>query len=62
MKNNASANTAILACYGWEDLNPGHDFYQNDRGQIRYTLSPEARREVLARLVELNLKMAKGEF
>jgi len=54
MKNNALASTAILAFYGWDDIDPGHDFYQNDRGQTRYTLSPEARREVLARLVELN--------
>jgi hypothetical protein len=57
----AEMDRAILACYGWEDLNPGHDFYQNDRGQTRYTLSPEARREVLARLVELNLEMAARE-
>jgi len=58
----AAMDRAILACYGWEDLNPGHDFYQNDRGQTRYTLSPEARREVLRRLVGLNEKIAKGEF
>jgi hypothetical protein len=57
----AAMDRAILACYGWEDLNPGHDFYQNDRGQTRYTLSPEARREVLARLVELNLEIAARE-
>jgi len=42
---------AILACYDWDDLEPGHNFYQNDRGQTRYTIPPEARREVLARLV-----------
>ena len=58
----AEMDRAILACYGWEDLEPSHNFYQNDRGQTRYTLSPEARREVLARLVELNEKIAKGEF
>ncbi|MBO9369413.1 MAG: hypothetical protein J7555_11800 [Chloroflexi bacterium] len=57
----AAMDRAILACYGWEDLNPGHDFYPNDRGQTRYTLSPEARREVLARLVELNLEIANQE-
>ena len=61
MKNNALASTAVLACYGWEDLNPGHDFYQNDRGQTRYTLSPAARREVLARLVGLNLEIVGRE-
>jgi hypothetical protein len=57
----AAMDRAILACYGWEDLNPGHDFYQNDRGQTRYTLSPEARRQVLARLVGLNLEIAGRE-
>jgi len=57
----AEMDRAILACYGWDDIDPGHDFYQNDRGQTRYTLSPEARREVLARLVELNLEMAGRE-
>jgi len=53
----AEMDRAILACYGWEDLEPGHDFYQNDRGQTRYTLSPDTRREVLARLVGLNIKI-----
>jgi hypothetical protein len=53
---------AILACYGWEDLEPSHNFYQNDRGQTRYTISPEARRKVLARLVELNLEIASQEW
>jgi hypothetical protein len=58
----AAMDRAILACYGWEDLEPGHDFYQNDRGQTRYTISPAARREVLARLVGLNMEIAKGGF
>jgi len=52
----AEMDRAILACYGWEDLAPNHNFYQNDRGQTRYTISPEARREVLVRLLMLNLK------
>jgi hypothetical protein len=54
----ATMDRAILACYGWEDLNPGHDFYQNNRDQTRYTVSPEARREVLRRLLELNAVLA----
>jgi len=57
----AAMDRAILACYGWEELEPGHDFYQNDRGQTRYTLSPNARREVLGRLVQLNEKIAHQE-
>jgi hypothetical protein len=51
----AEMDRAILACYGWEDLELSHNFYQNDRGQTRYTISPEARREVLVRLLQLNL-------
>ena len=49
---------AILACYGWDDINPKHGFYQNERGQVRFTISPKARREILHRLLELNLKIA----
>ena len=52
---------AILACYGWADLDPGHGFHKNERGQTRYTISPTARRELLRRLLELNLKIAAEE-
>ena len=52
---------AVLACYGWQDIYLQHDFYQNDRGQTRFTISPEARREVLARLLDLNLRIAAKE-
>jgi len=51
---------AILACYGWEDVDLRYDFYPNDRGQMRYTVSPEARQALLRRLVELNLRLAEG--
>lgn len=57
----AEMDRAILACYGWEELEPGHNFYANDRGQTRYTISPEARRELLARLLRLNLQMRSEE-
>ena len=49
---------AVLKAYGWEDIDPGHDFHQvpylpeNDR--IRFTLSERVRLEVLRRLSELN--------
>jgi len=52
---------AILACYGWHDLNPNHGFYQNGRGQRRYTIAPEARIEILRRLLTLNLEIAAKE-
>jgi hypothetical protein len=57
----AEMDRAILACYGWEDVDLRHDFYPNDRGQMRYTVSPEARRELLRRLLELNQKIAEGK-
>jgi len=60
---------AILACYGWTDpsagsgqaIDPGHGFHQNERGQTRYTISPAARREILRRLLALNLEIAARE-
>jgi hypothetical protein len=51
---------AILACYGWEDLSLDHGFYPNDRGQVRFTVAPDARRELLVRLLELNVSLASG--
>jgi hypothetical protein len=50
---------AVLACYGWDDIDPQHDFYQNDRGQTRFTVSPQVRREILERLLDLNNTLAK---
>lgn len=52
---------AVLACYGWEDLAPEHGFFQNERGQTRYTVSSVARREILRRLLDLNLSIAEEE-
>ncbi len=52
---------AILACYGWQNIDLGHGFHQNERGKTRYTISPDAHREILPRLLELNLAMAENE-
>ncbi|MBF0102566.1 MAG: N-6 DNA methylase [Desulfobacterales bacterium] len=49
---------AVLKAYHWQDIPLAHDFYdveylpENDR--IRYTISPEARKEILKRLLWLN--------
>lgn len=49
---------AVLASYGWQDLDLAHDFHEmpylpvNDR--CRFTVSEHARRAVLRRLSELN--------
>ena len=51
-------DVAVLAAYGWTDIALGHGFHavdflpENDR--VRFTISPQARREVLKRLLELN--------
>lgn len=55
----------IREAYGWQTLDFQHDFYEvetlpeNDR--VRYTISPDARREVLKRLLALNHERAAAE-
>ncbi|MGZ3625707.1 MAG: hypothetical protein ACXVB7_21710, partial [Ktedonobacteraceae bacterium] len=39
--------------YGWDDLVLEHGFHETKQG-VRYTISEEARREVLGRLLQLN--------
>ncbi len=56
---------AVLDAYGWNDIQLRHDFYdveylpENDR--IRFTIHPDARKEVLKRLLELNHKIHAEE-
>jgi hypothetical protein len=49
---------AVLEAYGWGDIALRHDFYEVDylpeNDRVRYTIHPDARREVLKRLLELN--------
>ena len=44
----------VLKAYGWEDIDLAHDFYEVDylpeNDRVRYTISPDARKEVLKRL------------
>ncbi len=51
-------DTAILACYGWQDVDLGHDFHQNERGQTRFMPAAEARRVLIERLLQLNGSLA----
>ncbi len=44
---------AVAAAYGWTDLDLDHGFHETKQG-LRYTISEEARREVLGRLLKLN--------
>jgi hypothetical protein len=56
---------AVLEAYGWSDIALLHDFYEVDylpeNDRVRYTIHPEARREVLKRLLELNHKVYAEE-
>lgn len=44
---------AVAAAYGWEDLELAHGFHETKQG-VRFTISQEARREILQRLLKLN--------
>ncbi len=44
---------AVVRAYGWDDLELEHGFHETKQ-ELRYTISEEARREVLGRLLRLN--------
>lgn len=56
---------SILLSYSWVDIDLRHDFYEVDylpeNDRVRYTIHPEARKEVLKRLLELNHKIHEEE-
>jgi len=55
----------VLKAYGWTDINLAHNFYEVDylpeNDRIRYTISPDARKEVLKRLLKLNHEIHEQE-
>ncbi|MCX6170643.1 MAG: hypothetical protein NTX65_14980 [Ignavibacteriales bacterium] len=61
---------AVLKAYDWgfgsaQPINLAHNYYEVDylpeNDRIRYTISPEARKEILKRLLELNHKIHEEE-
>ena len=58
-------DNAVLEAYGWSDINLRHDFYEveylPETDRIRYTIHPDARREILKRLLELNHEIQQRE-
>lgn len=56
---------AVLAAYGWTDLDLGHGFHEVDtlpeNDRIRFTISPTARKELLNRLLVENHTRAEAE-
>ncbi|MCB0451166.1 MAG: hypothetical protein KDC97_13710, partial [Confluentibacter sp.] len=57
---------AVLEAYGWQDIALRHDFYEVDylpeNDRVRYTIHPEARKEVLKRLLLLNHERYEEEI
>lgn len=58
-------DNVVLETYGWQDIMLRHDFYEIDYlpkdDRIRYTLHPDARKEILKRLLELNHQIHEEE-
>jgi len=58
-------DNAVLEAYGWQDVQLRHDFYEVDylpeNDRIRFTIHPEARKEILKRLLELNHRIHAEE-
>ncbi|HPT47684.1 MAG TPA: TetR family transcriptional regulator, partial [Candidatus Rifleibacterium sp.] len=52
---------AVASSYGWSDIDLGHGFHETKQG-TRFTISEEARREVLRRLLKLNHERHEEEF
>lgn len=58
-------DSVVLEAYGWQDVQLKHDFYEVDylpeNDRIRFTIHPDARKEILKRLLELNHKIHTEE-
>jgi hypothetical protein len=52
-EDHIAVDEAVVAAYGWYDLDLDHGFYPIKPGE-RFTIHPEARAEILARLLALN--------
>jgi hypothetical protein len=54
-----------LKSYGWSDIQLKHDFYEMDylpeNDRVRFTIHPDARKEILKRLLKLNHKLYQAE-
>ncbi|MCO5256306.1 MAG: restriction endonuclease [Lentimicrobium sp.] len=58
-------DNAVLEAYGWHDVQLRHDFYEVDylpeNDRVRFTIHPDARKEILKRLLELNHRIFEQE-
>ena len=53
-------DNAVAAAYGWSDLDLGHSFHETPQG-VRFTISEQARKEILNRLLDLNQERFEEE-
>jgi type I restriction-modification system DNA methylase subunit len=64
-KLHKTMDETVLKAYGWDDIDLSHDFYEVDylpeNDRVRYTISPDARKEVLKRLLKLNHEIHEQE-
>ena len=62
---NSQMDETVLKAYVWQDIDLAHDFYEVDylpeNDRVRYTISPDARKEVLKRLLKLNHEIHEQE-
>lgn len=58
-------DTAVASLFGWTDIQMEHGFHELDylpkNDRVRFSVSEEARREILQRLAELNCERFRGE-
>ncbi len=56
---------SVLDAYGWSDIELKHDFYEVDylpeNDRVRFTIHPDARKEILKRLLDLNHQIFEEE-
>lgn len=64
-EGHVALDNSLLAAYGWTDVQLNHDFrqasYISESNVIRFTMSDEARLEILRRLTALNSKLHDEE-
>ena len=65
-RNIKELDDAILTSYEWSDIHSNHGFYEleflPENDNIRYTIHPEARKEILKRLLLLNQERYEEEI
>lgn len=64
-KLHVEMDLAVLEAYGWTDMDLLHNYYEVDylpeNDHVRFTIHPDARKEVLKRLLLLNHKLYADE-